>query len=157
MRSLPGTGQAGLAHRMELPPIAESVAAARKGTRAILESQGLSHLVEDAILLVSELVSNAVRHAHGDGSPLELRVIPSGSTLRIEILDTDPQPPTPRIPGPLDASGFGFVLVEAIADDWGVSQTSTGKAVWIELQTNPEARREEPRQWSGTRVSAPAG
>jgi anti-sigma regulatory factor (Ser/Thr protein kinase) len=157
MRSLPGTGQAGLVHRMELPSIAESVAAARNGTREILESCGLSHLVENAVLLVSELVTNAVRHAHGDGSPLELLVIHSRTALRIEILDPDPRPPTPRAPGALDGSGFGFVLVEAIADDWGVSQTSTGKAVWIEFRTDAGTHREEPRQWTGTRMSAPAG
>jgi anti-sigma regulatory factor (Ser/Thr protein kinase) len=156
MRSLPGTGQAGLVHRMELPPTAETVAVARNGTRESLQSCGLSHLAENAVLLVSELVTNAVRHARGDGSPLELLVIQSGTVLRIEILDTDPRPPTPRTPGALDGSGFGFVLVQAIADDWGVSQTSTGKAVWIEFRTGPETRREEPRQWSGTRVSSTA-
>ena len=156
MGSLPGAGQAGLVHRMELPPIAASVAAARNGTRDILESCGLGHLVEVAILLVSELITNAIRHACGDGSPLELRVVPSGTTLRIEILDGDPHPPVPRVPGELDGSGYGFVLVEAFADDWGVSLTGTGKSVWIELRTGAEAHGQEPRQWSGTRVTSPA-
>jgi len=156
MRSMPGTGQAGLVHRLELPPIAAAVAIARKGTRAILDSAGLGHLSSDAVLLVSELVTNVVRHARGDGSLLELRVIPSEKTLRIEVLDSDPRLPTPRNPGPLDVSGFGFVLVEAFADDWGMSRTDTGKAVWIELSTDPEARGEGPRQWSGTRMSSPA-
>ena len=87
MGSLPGAGQAGLVHRMELPPIAASVAAARNGTRDILESCGLGHLVEEAILLVSELVTNAVRHACGDGSPLELRVGP----VRDDPADRDPR------------------------------------------------------------------
>jgi anti-sigma regulatory factor (Ser/Thr protein kinase) len=131
---------------MELSPTAETVAAARNGTREILEASSLSHLAENAILLVSELVTNAVRHARGDGSPLELLVIQSGTVLRIEILDTDPRPPTPRNPDALDGSGFGFVLVEAIADDWGVSQTSTGKAVWIEFRTGLETPLEVSRQ-----------
>ena len=59
-----------------------------------------------------------------------------GTWLRIEVLDADPCPPQPRTPAELDESGFGFVLVEALADKWGVSPASTGKTVWVELDTS---------------------
>jgi two-component sensor histidine kinase len=96
---------------------------------------GLRHLDETATLLVSELVGNAVRHASTDGSRLELRLEAAGNWLRIEVSDCDPRPPQPRAPSGLEESGFGFVLVEALADKWGVRKTATGKAVWIELAT----------------------
>ena len=45
----------------------------------------------------------------------------------------------PRTPGGLDESGFGFVLIEALAGKWGVRQTATGKAVWVELDARQAA------------------
>ena len=156
MGSLPGTGQASLVHRMVLPLAAQAPGMARDGTLEVLGSLGLGHLAEDAILLVSELVSNAVRHTAGSGPSLELRIAMAEARLRIEVLDCDPRPPQPRTPGALDESGRGFLLVEALADDWGVSQTETGKSVWIELRTDADAGPAAPYHWSGTRVSAPA-
>ncbi|SRR6266567_3202052 len=81
------------------------------------------------------LVGNAVRHARTDGSRLELRLEAAGTWLRIEVSDGDPRPPQPRAPSGLEESGFGFVLVEALAGKWGVRETAAGKAVWIELTT----------------------
>ena len=107
---------------------------ARRATRNTLACWGLDHLGETAALLVSELVSNAVRHAHA--SPvLKLGLEVSGTYLRMEVLDANPDPPLPRVPGALGESGFGFVLIEALADRWGVRTTAAGKAVWAELGT----------------------
>ncbi len=94
------------------------------------------------LLLISELVTNAVLHARADGSGLALSLEFRGRMLRIEVHDGDLRGPQPRTPSVLDESGFGFVLVNALADDWGVRQTAAGKAVWAELDTRPER---EPR------------
>ncbi len=93
---------------------------------------------------MSELVTNAVRHARGAGAILELEA--AGTWLRIEVHDTDPRPPRPRILAEAAESGFGLVLVDGLASRWGVRQTATGKAVWAELDARQggEPPRKEP-------------
>lgn len=119
---------------MTLPAVSHSVRLSRYATRAVLTAWQLAHLDEAASLLVSELVTNAVRHARGiDVITVNLH---AGRTwLRIEVQDTDRHWPQPRIPGRHDESGFGFILVDALASNWGVRETETGKAVWAELDT----------------------
>jgi len=118
-----------------LPAAGQAAGMARRRVSDALAWWGFRHLEETATLLVSELVSNAVRHARAGGSGLGLRIEAAGGWLRIEVYDGDPRPPRPRSPSGLDESGFGFVLVEALAGKWGVRETATGKAVWIELDT----------------------
>ncbi len=119
---------------MTLPAVSHSVRLSRYATRAVLTAWQLAHLDEAASLLVSELVTNAVRHARGiDVVTVNLH---AGRTwLRIEVQDTDRHWPQPRIPGRHDESGFGFILVDALASNWGVRETEAGKAVWAELDT----------------------
>jgi hypothetical protein len=64
---------------------------------------------------------------------LALRLQITNTALRIEVHDGDPRWPRPGAPAELDESGFGLVLVDALASKWGVSDTATGKAVWVEL------------------------
>jgi serine/threonine-protein kinase RsbW len=123
------------ARQMTLPAAAQAAGQARAATREVLASWGLARLEETAVLLVSELVGNAVRHARTGGRVLVLRLETAGPWLRIEVHDADPRPPRPSIPAGLDESGFGFVLVDALAGKWGVRETTTGKAVWVELDT----------------------
>jgi anti-sigma regulatory factor (Ser/Thr protein kinase) len=117
---------------MTLPTADHAVRLARHATRDALVTWRLACLEENAVLLVSELVTNAVRHARGgDAIMLELQAV--GTWLRIEVTDADPRWPQPRTPAGFDGSGFGFVLVDALSGKWGVRETATGKAVWAEL------------------------
>jgi serine/threonine-protein kinase RsbW len=131
----PGTAaESSRARQMSLPASGRAAGLARRATREVLVSWHVAHLEETAVLLVSELVANVVRHARTT-SGMRLRLEIAGPFLRIEVQDGDPCWPQPRTPTGLDQSGFGFVLVDALADKWGVRQTSSGKAVWAELET----------------------
>ena len=92
----------------------------------------LTRLEETAVLLVSELVTNAVRHARGTDA-IALKLQTAGAWLRIEVQDGDPRWPQPRTPAGFDESGFGLVLVDTLARKWGVRETAAGKAVWADL------------------------
>jgi two-component sensor histidine kinase len=81
------------------------------------------------VLLVSELVTNAVVHAACD---VRLRVT-AGSPVRVEVHDENPEPPRARAREPLEVGGFGLVIVESVASRWGVEPQPTGKVVWFEL------------------------
>ena len=124
--------------RMTLPAVSHSVRLSRHATRAALTAWQLAHVDETAALLVSELVTNAIRHAEGiDVVTVNLH---AGRTwLRIEVQDADRHWPQPRIPGRFDESGYGFILVDALASNWGVRETEAGKAVWAELDTRRES------------------
>jgi anti-sigma regulatory factor (Ser/Thr protein kinase) len=127
------TDRTGRRVQLTLPAVSHAARLARRATRDALAAWQLGYLEETAVLLVSELVTNAVRHARGTGAvTLELRS--AGAWLRMEVQDADPQWPQPRTPADCDESGFGFVLVDSLAGRWGVRETPQGKAVWAELR-----------------------
>ena len=117
---------------MTLPAESHSVRLARHAAHVVLAAWRLGHVEETAVLIVSELVTNAVRHATGT-DVIEVDLLATRTCLRIEIEDTDRRWPRPRIPDGFEESGFGFVLVDALAAKWGVRETAAGKAVWAEL------------------------
>jgi anti-sigma regulatory factor (Ser/Thr protein kinase) len=124
---------------LTLPATGRAAGLARQATRDTLTAWQLAYLEETAVLLVSELVTNVVRHARSHALGMALRLEPAGASLVIEVHDGDPHEPRPRTPGRFDESGFGFVLIEALAGKWGVRQTATGKAVWVELDATQAA------------------
>ena len=117
---------------MTLPAEDHSVRLARHAAHVVLGAWRLAYIEETAVLIVSELVTNAVRHAR-ETDLVEVDLHVTQTCLRIEIQDSDRLWPQPRIPGGFEESGFGFVLVDALAAKWGVRETTTGKAVWAEL------------------------
>jgi anti-sigma regulatory factor (Ser/Thr protein kinase) len=124
--------------RLTLPVTTDAVGLARQATRIALAAWRLAFLEETAVLLVSELVTNVVRHARGGAAAMAVELETMNTWLRIEIQDADPRWPQPRIPAGFDDSGFGFILVDALAAKWGVREMTPGKAVWAELDTRQE-------------------
>jgi anti-sigma regulatory factor (Ser/Thr protein kinase) len=126
--------------RIHLPPVASSAAEARRVARSALAEWGLSDLDETVALLVTELVSNGIRHAQ---TQLELVLAFDGSCLRIAVTDGDPGPPMARARQELTVGGWGLALVDSLSTEWGTDTDAGGKTVWFELDTTdpPSFRR----------------
>lgn len=119
---------------------------ARAFTTRILDRWKLSHLTETAMLLVSELITNAVTHAGGVIEPpedlFELRgkvaqvmlCISLHESLRIEVWDQSSAPPVPHMAASDATSGRGLELVASLSKEWGCTLLITGgKIVWFAL------------------------
>ncbi|MFF8679610.1 SpoIIE family protein phosphatase [Streptomyces sp. NPDC015237] len=106
------------------------VGRARAAVREQLHDWGLPRQADAAGLMVSELVTNAVRHSHA--RPVELRLV-RADTLLCEVDDDDHELPALRTAGPDDETGRGLRVVSTLAREWGASRTRTGKTVWFEL------------------------
>lgn len=106
------------------------VGRARAAVREQLHDWGLPKLVGPAELMVSELVTNAVRHSHA--RPVALRLV-RADTLLCEVDDDDHDLPALRSAGPEDEAGRGLRVVSTLARAWGASRTNAGKTVWFEL------------------------
>ncbi|MFJ9558774.1 SpoIIE family protein phosphatase [Streptomyces fuscichromogenes] len=114
--------------RLALDP--SEVSRARAAVREQLHDWGLARLADAAELMVSELVTNAIRHSHS--RPVQLRLI-RGETLLCEVDDDDHTLPTLLGADPGAEAGRGLRVVSTLAREWGTSRTSAGKTVWFEL------------------------
>ncbi|MFJ4919678.1 ATP-binding protein [Streptomyces sp. NPDC088725] len=114
------------------PAEPDAVRGARHAVQDALRARGVPVAVgEVAVLLVSELMTNSLRHASG---PIGLRLtIRETGDLRVEVSDPLPDAPTARAPGPEDEGGRGIQLVACSARRWGTRRGKTGKTVWFEL------------------------
>ena len=120
---------------------------ARLHARAVLVEWGLRELAEAAELIVSELVTNAVRasttpdgHPRYDGAGMPVVVLRMASDrikLLIEVWDSIPGAPAAGHPGPEDEGGRGLMLVEAMCARWNWQSVTDwpGKVVWAELHS----------------------
>ncbi|MGW5215982.1 ATP-binding protein [Streptomyces sp. NPDC004051] len=119
-----------------LPSRPESAATARRLTRFVLLRQwGLTAATtEDAVLLVSELVGNAVRHTGARVFGLRLRRRPR--RIRVEVRDPSRGLPCLMPVQELDVSGRGLFLVDTLADRWGVDLLPRGKTTWFEMRVS---------------------
>jgi anti-sigma regulatory factor (Ser/Thr protein kinase) len=123
-------GETGINIRLDRGP--DAAARARRGLsrlRADLDAP----LVETLRLLVTELVTNSVRHTGADA--VRLKVLVGNSAVRTEVTDAGPgfDPGTTGTRAS-DHTGWGLFLVERLAERWGVSKDGTGTKVWFELR-----------------------
>ncbi|MFE1838459.1 ATP-binding protein [Streptomyces sviceus] len=132
--------------QLEIRPDPAEVGRARRWARSRLAGSGTGideSLAETLILLVSELVTNAVVHT---GRPAVLRLSLPGAevesaTVRLEVADRSGRAPVPRCVDGDATGGRGLALVDGLADRWGWSPEGAGKSIWCELD-----RCERPRQ-----------
>lgn len=117
-----------------LQPQPPSVAEARRRIRDLLTGSGHEDLVDDCLLLVSEVVTNALLHA---GTEIELRAALVRTGVRVEVGDGSPHLPAPRSYAPTSGTGRGLAMLESMVDDWGVTRRPNGKFVWF-LLSNAE-------------------
>ncbi|MEU7196323.1 ATP-binding protein [Streptomyces xinghaiensis] len=120
-----------------LPRHARSVSRARTLLREQARSWQLpDETVETAVLLLSELVTNAYRHARtSPGREISIRCVAEESALRVEVSDAGDEMPRLREAAETDEAGRGLALVNALADWWGAHRRpcGIGKTVWFEL------------------------
>jgi len=117
-----------------LGPVDTAPACGRDHARAVLEEWQLGHLADDAALLVSELMTNAVQASQEDGTPVGLRLLADGGQLIIEVWDCAPGHPLRRRAGDRDEDGRGLRVVEALSHRTGCVLASGWKVVWCELR-----------------------
>ncbi|MFE4668958.1 SpoIIE family protein phosphatase [Streptomyces sp. NPDC056716] len=131
-------------------PVGRSVASARSFVRDTLQGWGFADIVDDAVVLTSELVTNAVVHA---GTAADVLCLRSDDGVRVEVSDRYPEREIP-LQGPSTAmgnldreGGRGLQLCAALAGRWGVDYTPTHKQVWFRLDL--------PERAVGTRAAGP--
>ncbi|MFC5804657.1 SpoIIE family protein phosphatase, partial [Streptomyces formicae] len=131
-------------------PVGRSVATARAFVRDTLQGWGYSDVVDDAVVLTSELVTNAVIHA---GTSADVLCLRTGEGVRVEVADRYPEREIPLQSGgstfahPDRENGRGLLLCAALASRWGVDYTQTHKQVWFQLDL--------PQRTVGTRSAGP--
>lgn len=119
---------------VSLPSLPESAATARRLAQVVvLRHWGLTpKLAENAVLLVSELVGNAVRHTGARIFGLRLRRRPAW--VRFEVRDPSRGLPCLMPVQEMDVSGRGLFLVDKLSDRWGVDLLARGKTTWFEMR-----------------------
>ncbi|WP_155058826.1 ATP-binding protein [Streptomyces blattellae] len=116
-------------------PIPENVTEACHGARIVLTSWSVPEDTAETItLVVSELATNAIRHARCPGRTVDVALIyDSAKTIEIEVADGSPHHPIRKPYGPDATSGRGLLLIEALSDAWEVREREFGKAVWVRV------------------------
>ena len=142
MSVVAGTPSA-LVRRVRLPNDRRTPAAARALVRSVLEEAELDALLNEALLLTTELSTNAVVHANTE---LDIEVAADDSGLTVTVTDFAPGPVEQLAIGPRNESvdigevaerGRGLLLVDHFASRWGTVHEGTGKGVWFRLESKP--------------------
>jgi anti-sigma regulatory factor (Ser/Thr protein kinase) len=151
---------------LELGALPTAVPCARLHARQLVWEWGLNGLAANTELLVSELVTNAVKTTAGNNDQAAICLQLSGDNTRvlIEVWDADPQPPVLKdlgedgTPDPHKEGGRGLCLIAALSTRWAwyLTEQPTGKVVWCELSAEPlelsESARSTPQALLSRRV-----
>lgn len=143
-------------------PDARSVRAGRDFTVATLQRWGATERCDDIAIVVSELLTNALRHALPDVGemqprcPVRLGLLQPGRCVLCAVADPSRRAPAPKEPGTLAETGRGLHVIGALADTWGYTPPShTGKVVWALFNLN-RPRSALPGPGSRTDYAAPS-
>ncbi|MFB6618874.1 ATP-binding protein [Streptomyces sp. NPDC085524] len=125
--------------QLEVGPDPAEVGRARRWARSRLAGSDIGDdepLAETLILLISELVTNAVVHT---GCPAVLRMLFRGPGVRVEVADASDRAPSRRQAAGDDTNGRGLELVDGLADRWGWQREGAGKRIWCEVDRAEKA------------------
>ena len=118
--------------QLHVPPVSTGIGEARRFTRDQLKEWGLDSIADNAVLMISELVTNAILHG---GEEALLTLLVDDLKIRAEVRDSSPSMPVVRKYSETATTGRGMVIVAALASDWGTYAVDGGKVVWFELTT----------------------
>jgi anti-sigma regulatory factor (Ser/Thr protein kinase) len=133
--------------RVFLTPGPAAAADARRHVRATINASGVPIDAYVAVLLTSELVTNAIWHDANADKRIQLVITWVGDLMRVEVHDTSPYEPVLADTRPDSETGRGLMLVAELSTDWGFYRTDTGKAVYFTLA--PQADHDEPMITTG--------
>ena len=125
-----GSSQAHREATVDLPAELSAAREARTVVRELLGRWSLDDLTDDASLVVTELVTNAIEHAH---SGCQLVVTRYDDGVRLEVRDAGAGTPEPRPPSDTAEDGRGLLIIAALSAAWGIEDEAHGKTVWVEL------------------------
>jgi anti-sigma regulatory factor (Ser/Thr protein kinase) len=110
-----------------------SVPEARDWARSLLSHGGPSPILDDTLLLLSEVVTNAITHS--DSGQVTVQITRLSTTVQVNVADAGSSTTTPTVctPALADDSGRGLWLVDTLADEWGFQHDETGGLVWFRL------------------------
>lgn len=134
-----------------VPHSADSASLSRQRLASLLDAQGVPReVVQDVVLIVSELVGNAVRHARGlpsGGLHVDWEIGPG--VVQVAVTDGGGVTvPEARDPGPNAAGGRGLAIVDALTSEWGVRLNGGATTVWASVRSG-ELQRANERQSPG--------
>ena len=131
---LPVSSKHAVNHEFRLVADRHTARSARRLTRSCLGTS-YQQVRDDVVLLVSELVTNAVEHGgpHGPSSAVRLNLVLVDDRVRVEVTDQNTALPIVGNGDVNSPCGRGLILVERLASRWGVVAGARGKTVWLEI------------------------
>lgn len=135
-----------LVSKLELKALPSAVACGRLHAKHLLWEWQLEHMIDRAEMLVSELLTNAVRASRSGDGPgvVALRLLANRQRVLIQVWDQNPHDPQPMRVAPDAEHGRGFMVVDALANRWGFQRVSANlKVVWCELVVEPAGQLPE--------------